>query len=443
MRLVGLSRTKRAALTSSTNVVAQAVQVVTGLYSVPVSLAYLGQERFGLWMALSALLMFISFSDFGVGIGAQDKVSKDFAAKDLEAACETYWSAFLFSVLLAFSIYFLGVFFLNKVSLEAYFSLKSSAARADLIPASNMVLLVLALGIVSGIVQRAYSALQQGYTMALMQILGRLLGLASLVLVVKFDLGFPALVFAVAGVPSAVILIVGLPTLVVTNPWIKPGFSSFKFDSALKVLSVGLMGLGASVSIYLVNNAGAALISLRYGADSLADYSVFQRLVNIPMMFVVYLLIPLWPAITEAKVSGDSQWIVRVFHKSSLMIVGFGVLCAFLLLLFGEWAIVLWTNNESVVPSFSLRLALVCFMLLSFWNTLVTTVLNGYSSYRSQATVGAAVPLVFVIIGFVLPVSYFSKDVMVWIVVLGYAIRCCVLHAEAMRLIYVEQDVRA
>lgn len=441
MSLTDLSRSKRAALTSSMNVVAQAVQVVTGLYSVPVSLEYLGQERFGLWMALSALLMFVSFSDFGIGIGAQDKISKSVALKNFAEARDAYWGALFFSMLLALCIYLFGNLFSSLVSLETYFSLKSSAAIEGLVPALNMVLFVLAFGLVSGVIQRAYSALQQGYSIALLQVVARLLGLAFLIFVVKFDLGFPALIFAVAGAPVAVIFIVGLPSLILTNPWIKPVFSSFSLFSAMKLLRVGLMGLGASVSIYLVNNAAAVLISLKYGAASLADYSVFQRLVNIPIMFVVYLLIPLWPAITEAKVSGDSQWIVRVFRRSSLMVIGFGIVCALLLLLFGEWAVVLWTHNESVVPGFSLMLALVAFMLLSFWNTLVTTVLNGYSSYRSQATVGALIPLVFVILGFSLPVSHFSKDIMVWVVVFGYAGRCVVLHFQAMSLIRNDQDL--
>lgn len=335
MGFVGLSRSKKAALTSSMNVVAQAIQVATGLYSVPVSLEYLGQERFGLWMALSALLLFISFSDFGIGIGAQDKISRNVAVKDFEGANEACWSAFLFSVLISGIVYFFGDFLENKIPLESYFSLKSPEAKKDLIPALNSVLLVLVFGLLSGVVQRVYSAIQQGYSIAFIQVLGRLLGLASLLLVVKYDFGFSALVFAVAGVPSVVILIVGLPALVVTNPWIKPRWQSFNFGAAVKLLSVGLMGLGASVSIYLVNNAGAALISLKYGADSLVDYSIFQRLINVPMMFVVYLLIPLWPAITEAKVSGDSQWIVRVFRKSSLMVIGFGVVCALFLLLAG------------------------------------------------------------------------------------------------------------
>ena len=102
----------------------------------------------------------------------------------------------------------------------------------------------------------------------------------------------------------------------------------------------------------------------------------------------------------------------------------------------------LWTNNESVVPGFSLRLALIFFMLLSFWNTLITTVLNGYSTYRSQATVGVLIPLVFLAVGFVLPTASFSKDAIVWVVVLGYAIRCVLLHVEAMHLIYLEKSNR-
>ncbi|WP_374244436.1 lipopolysaccharide biosynthesis protein [Zoogloea sp.] len=435
MGLGELSRSKRAALTSVLNVVAQAVQVLTGLYSVPLSLNYLGQERFGLWMALSAILLFVSFSDFGVGIGAQDRISRDSAKGDSSSVRSVFWSALLFSLILGLFVFTIGVVVAGAVPLPAYFSLQSAQARSDVTPALQTILAILAVGVASGVVQRTFSALQQGYSIAVLQVISRLFSLGSLLLVVNLDLGLPALVFAVAGIPVAMILLIGLPTLITINPALKPSLEDFSLAQVKGLLGIGFAGLGASVAIYLVNSAGAFLISVRFGAGSLVDYSVVQRLINIPMMFVVYLLIPLWPAITDAKIKGDGEWIVRVYRKSSRAVFLFGAVCAVGLLVAGDWAIVLWTGDASVVPSTSLMLASVVFMLISFWNSLITTILNGYSRYRSQATLGVLIALASVVVGFVFPVSLASKELMVWIIDAGFAIRCLVLRREAVRMI--------
>src|SRR6478735_10200709 len=65
----------------NTAILAQAIQVITAVVSVPLTLNYLGKERFGLWMTISTFLSFINFSDFGIGIGYQNGLSKVIAEK--------------------------------------------------------------------------------------------------------------------------------------------------------------------------------------------------------------------------------------------------------------------------------------------------------------------------------------------------------------------------
>ena len=48
---------------------ARIVQIGTLLVTVRLTLKYLGNERFGLWMTISSVLAMAAFADFGVGIG--------------------------------------------------------------------------------------------------------------------------------------------------------------------------------------------------------------------------------------------------------------------------------------------------------------------------------------------------------------------------------------
>src|ERR1043166_7111587 len=59
-------RYRRIALTSATSILSKAVSLLTMLVSVPLTVNYLGPERFGLWMTISSVIAFLVFADFGI-----------------------------------------------------------------------------------------------------------------------------------------------------------------------------------------------------------------------------------------------------------------------------------------------------------------------------------------------------------------------------------------
>src|SRR5262245_43745518 len=77
-------RNRRAAVTGGTAVVARAVQVGTSLITIPLTVHYLGNERFGLWMAISSVLAMANFADFGIGNGVLNTVADAFGKNDLD-----------------------------------------------------------------------------------------------------------------------------------------------------------------------------------------------------------------------------------------------------------------------------------------------------------------------------------------------------------------------
>src|SRR5271163_953685 len=80
----GVARNRRAALTGGTAVMARAVQVATSLITIPLTVRYLGNERFGLWMAISSVLAMANFADFGIGNGVLNSVADAFGKDDFD-----------------------------------------------------------------------------------------------------------------------------------------------------------------------------------------------------------------------------------------------------------------------------------------------------------------------------------------------------------------------
>jgi O-antigen/teichoic acid export membrane protein len=432
----GAERNRRAMLTAMMNVLSQMVQLTTGLISVPLALSYVGPERFGIWMILSTALIFITFSDLGVGIGVQDRMAKCITTKDYDSARRSFFSAFIFVTFLFFVIMLLSELFVPQIDLVTFFALKSREAIDEIVPTTMMVVFCLALGLLSGIIQRAFNALQEGFWVAVIQALARICSLGLLFVVVNLKMGLPALVFVVGGLSSASLLVLGLPVLFKRHSWLspvgRPHTDFFNVRVLKEILEVGSIGLGAAVAIYFVNNSASVLMARKYGAAGVVDFTVLLKLIGIPSLLLTYLLLPLWPAITEAKANQDNGWIRKTYRKCMLLTLGLSFISFLTLLLFGQDIIRVWTNDPTVVPEFGLVLACAVFMLLGYWNTLTSVILNGLSRYKGQATYGLLLAITFAAITVFIPEPW-PKEMIVWVIGLGYLVRCTLMQLEVSR----------
>jgi len=429
----GRDRYRRAASTAVMNMVAQIIQVATGLISVPLALNYVGPERFGIWMTLSTALAFITFSDFGVGIGMQDRISRYAGKGDYRGARNAFYSAFTLVGAIVIAVEVIGYVALPRLELASLFSLQSIEGQADIGPTAFATITVITLGLLGGLVQRAFNAIQEGFWVAVLQVIARFLSLGLLFVVVHFRLGLPALVFVVGGLASCVLLLAGIPLLLYRHRWLRLRrqeiFEAIDLESAKGLLSVGAMGLGASVAIYLVNNSIPFLISYKHGAESVADFAVLMKLLAIPGMLLTYVLSPLWPAIAEANQKNDARWILGVYRKCSIACVGVAVISSAVILLGGSFIVEHWIGIAEIAPSSHLIVASTVFMVLGFWNSVASIILNGLSRFKGQASYGLLLAMGAVLAAALIP-SSFSKEYVIWMINIGFAFRCILMQIE-------------
>src|SRR5262245_42123374 len=103
-------RQRRIALSALASALAKAISVSTALISVPLTLTYLGAERYGMWMTMSSLVAMLSFADLGIGNGLLASVASAHGRNDRDEIQSYVSSAYL--VLSAIAIAIVGLFFL-------------------------------------------------------------------------------------------------------------------------------------------------------------------------------------------------------------------------------------------------------------------------------------------------------------------------------------------
>src|ERR1041385_8128703 len=69
-------RYRRAALTTISSMIARGLGIFTGLAWIRLSLSYLGNERYGLWVAVSSIVGWANLADLGLARGIQNHLSE-------------------------------------------------------------------------------------------------------------------------------------------------------------------------------------------------------------------------------------------------------------------------------------------------------------------------------------------------------------------------------
>lgn len=418
LRITKDKRLIRAALTSIMNILCQFTVIATGLVSIPLILDYAGKEDFALWIVLTTALGFISFSDFGIGIGVQDRVSKLLAIDDKETVKKVFITSFFLLSMVAIFISLIASYFFYKYDYKSiYYS----------------VTFIFTLGICSGIIVRIFSALQQGFIVAFIQLIARLISFGLLFLCVEYKVNFSIIVFLVGGLSYVFLLIFGLLYLFYSESYLfKELLKSYDFSEITKVFRVGIMGFGAGISIYLVNSTIPYLLSISAYTDIIIFFSILYKIISFPIMLITFMFLPLWPAITEAYSKKDNIWLSKTVKKMKLILTYSIILFSLAIFYFYENIVVFWLGRKNIIifdaPLFYM---MIIFMLLSFWNSYLTTLLNGFSEYKSQATFCLIISLVSFILA--IGVALLTKSnyqLIVGIIVFGYFIRCLYLNMK-------------
>src|SRR5258708_7789225 len=95
IKISGLSgRSKAVGMFFATSLLARFIGIACQLLQVPIAVKALGSEAFGLWMTLMSISYMITFADFGVGQGAQNKLSEAFAENRDDLGREILATAF-------------------------------------------------------------------------------------------------------------------------------------------------------------------------------------------------------------------------------------------------------------------------------------------------------------------------------------------------------------
>ena len=300
---------------------AKVISVVCTLAQVPIALHALGAEAYGLWITLMSLTVMLNFIDLGLGVGLQKTMAVAFGQDNQVQIRRIFFTGAI--ALGAFAIVALVVGLPLALLLDWGGMLKiqdavlHDQARIGL----AITFAAFALGLPFNALPRLAAATQRGWLQAGWIAVGSIVSLAMMALAAKARWGFLPLLA----------LTTLTPTLQGFGLWLHLrhalGWKKAKLELLSRPERRALAGESLLFSVpqlglALVQAAPPFVLSLAAGPIAATAFNLLQRLFSPVTQGQILFLNPLWPAVTEAHVRGESAWVHRAFRQSLLVALG-------------------------------------------------------------------------------------------------------------------------
>jgi O-antigen/teichoic acid export membrane protein len=413
-------RRRRVILSAIASAIAKVLSVATVLITVPLTLSYLGTERYGMWMTISSLIAMLSFADLGMGNGLLNAVAHAHGRGEVRAIRSYISSGFAILSVVACSVLIGFAVAYPWVRWAKIFNAHGALAQSEAGPALATFVALFAINIPLGVVGRVQVGLQQSFRASLWQCAGSLIGLASMLAVIQLHAGLPWLVAAAFGAPALAAAFNTVLYLGRSRVDLRPRYSDVSRETVKHVARTGVLFLILQLVAAVAYASDNLVIAQLLGASAVTDYAIPEKLFSLIAMALAMMLVPLWPAYGEALARGDMLWVRRAFGRSLLVALSVASILSLGLVIAAPTLLSYWVGRP-VDPPLLLLIGLALWKVIEAGGNAVAMLLNGANVVRPQIIIAVMTGIGAFILKIVL-VGHIGISGAVWATIIAFCL---------------------
>ncbi len=375
-------------------------QMIIVFTMMSISIKYLGEEQYGIWIVLSGLIAWSNVFDLGFSHGLRNRLAEARAKDNFEVGkyyvSTTY--AFLIAIAIVLAVVFIPLFsYLDWQSILNTTALSNEAIRFTVFIIFSFFILQFILKPVSSILEAfQWPAVSQflsllGGTLALSGVAYLLLGNASSSLHIY--------AYIVAGAPVLVFFLASIYFYRQKFRELVPSVSYVKKKYFKSIAGLGISFFIIQLSVLVIFQSDNMIISYLFGPEQVTDYNIVYRYFSIIITVFGVVMAPFWTAFTDAYQKKDFEWIQKTI-RTLLFLVGGSALGAIFLFLMSDTVYHLWIGKNIYIPN--MLSALMAFYVVVFGlMNIFAFFVNGVGKVKVQILINSFAAIINI------PLSYF------------------------------------
>lgn len=367
--------------------------ILMGLLMLPLTLRYVDSDTYGIWMAISSMVAWVSFFDIGINNGLKNKLAEALALNDIPLARRYVSTTYALLSLIFIPLMFLLLGIAPMLDWYDLLHLSRSSVNGLLVSVS-IVITYFCLNFILSTVNIVMLADQRPAAESFRVLVQQVLSVLVIFVLTRTTEGsLVKLCLALCLCPLVVVGLFNVTLYAGRYRAIAPSLSTVDFSLAPDLFKLGIQFFIIQIAMVIQYQMTNFLIIRYFGPSDVTAYNVAFKYFSVPYMFWVTLITPVWAAVTDALAKGEMPWVRNVVRKYLLLFLLF--LAGSLVMLFLATPVYrLWVGAGIVVP-FAVSLWVMAFNLVMMFGSIFVNVLNGAGILKVQTIASLISPLLF------------------------------------------------
>lgn len=366
--------------------------VVSGFLIVPLTIDYLDNENYGVWLTISSFIGWFSFLDIGLGHGLRNKFSEAKTNGEYEIA-RAYVSCAYYTVGIV-SLFLLILFGVCNLFIEWSYIFNTVVELKDelgiLMP---IVFFFFGLQLVLKLITTIYTADQHHSTFHKIEFITKAFSLLTTWLLLNlYESSILMYGTLLSAIPVLILLIFSIIAFTTRYEYYRPSYKLYKLKYFKEITGVGLNFFIIQMAVLVLFSTDNFIITQIFTPKDVVPYSIAQKYFSILFIAHTILVTPYWSSITEAYAKDDISWIrnsVKRVQRIWLLIP----CCLIIMVMLSNWFYKQWVGEDVFVP-LGLSISMALYVLLMTFQSIYVQFLNGTGKIRLQTYLSLLIMIV-------------------------------------------------
>ena len=350
--------------------------LISFLYT-PVLLAYLGEESYGIWSTILAVINWINYFDVGIGQGMRNKLSRYIAIDDKKSANQTVSTGYAALSSISCVIFVIGTVLIGIADVGGVFNTSLNIRPVLIISFSSI-----CINFILSLSKSQLYATQQAEKVGYMTVLTHALNLVGVVVLSLFSQGSLIGVAFVIGLSGIAVNVLFTADVWKSYTYLIPHISQYRKSELKGICNIGIKFFFIQIAGLILYSTDNMIITQLFGPSYVTPYHTSYTAFGIVNGLFSAMIAPLWSKYTVAVEQGDYQWIKKMILSLDKILPLIALVLLIGTVLFEPFSRI-WLHKTLVYES-GLIACMAGYYFLTVWGSIYATAMNGMNKVDLQ-----------------------------------------------------------
>ncbi|QQQ28046.1 lipopolysaccharide biosynthesis protein [Chryseobacterium indoltheticum] len=361
------------------------IAVIISFQLIPATIGFVDSSQYGIWIAISSIVTWMVYFDFGLTHGFRNNFAKAKAKGDIDLAKGYLSTSYVVLACIFLFIMLVCLLINHYISWSVILNVDNSLNNI-LYKVFNLLIIFFSLQMIFNLLVTFLLANQKPAFSASIVTIGQLLSLVAIYTMSFFAKGsLVNLAYALVGIPVVSLVIISFVLFKTIFKDYAPSIKKVNFSLTKDIIGLGSKFFIIQLSMLFVFQFANFIIIRIMGAEAVTTYTIVYRYFSIIYIGMGIIFLPFWSAFTDAFTKREFSWMNETYQKLSKIWI-FTIPICVVLFVFSSFVYKHWLAKNLEID-YKLSLAMGISMIILSRANLYMFCLNGIGKIYIQMLV--------------------------------------------------------